>query len=79
VGGHLDTVADGVTGLLVPPRDPGALADRIRYLLADPELRRALGAAAAARASSRYSWARIAAETEAVYSGLRLDRKVSAR
>jgi glycosyltransferase involved in cell wall biosynthesis len=36
VGGHLDTVADGVTGLLVPPRDPGQLADRIRYLLAGP-------------------------------------------
>ncbi len=79
VGGHLDTVADGVTGLLVPPRDPGALADRIRYLLADPERRRVLGAAAAARARSRYSWARIAAETEAVYAGLRLGRAVSAR
>ncbi|HLI40744.1 MAG TPA: glycosyltransferase [Streptosporangiaceae bacterium] len=79
VGGHLDTVADGVTGLLVPPRDPGALAGRIRYLLADPGRRRVLGAAAAARARSRYSWARIAAEAEAVYAGLRLGQAVSAR
>ncbi len=87
VGGHLDTVADGVTGLLVPPRDPGQLADRIRYLLADPARGRALGAAAAARTRPRYSWARIAAETEAIYAGLRQgrpedrpeDRTVSAR
>jgi glycosyltransferase involved in cell wall biosynthesis len=83
VGGHLDTVTDGVTGLLVPPRDPDRLASRIRDLLADPARRRALGAAAAARARSRYSWARIAAETEAIYAGLRQgraeDRAVSAR
>lgn len=78
VGGHLDTVADGVTGLLVPPRDPGTLAGRIRCLLADPARRRALGAAAAARARSRYSWARIAAETEAIYAGVRLGRTVGA-
>ena len=71
VGGHLDTVADGVTGLLVPPRDPDALADRLRYLLADPARCRELGLAGAARARSGYSWARIAAETEAVYTGLR--------
>ena len=83
VGGHLDTVADGVTGLLVPPRDPGRLADRIRYLLADPARRRALGAAAAAQVRSRYSWAQVAAETEAIYAGLRQghaeDQTVSAR
>jgi D-inositol-3-phosphate glycosyltransferase len=83
VGGHLDTMADGVTGLLVPPRDPGRLADRIRYLLADPARRRTLGAAAAARVRSRYSWAQVAAETEAIYAGLRQgqaeDQTVSAR
>jgi D-inositol-3-phosphate glycosyltransferase len=78
VGGHLDTVTDGVTGLLVPPGEPAALADSIRYLLADPARRRALGAAAAARARSRYSWAQIAAETEAVYAGVRLGRTVNA-
>jgi D-inositol-3-phosphate glycosyltransferase len=83
VGGHLDTVADGVTGLLVPPRDPEQLAGRIRCLLADPARRRALGAAAAARVRSRYSWAQVAAETEAIYAGLRQgraeDRTVSTR
>jgi glycosyltransferase involved in cell wall biosynthesis len=67
VGGHLDTVIDGVTGLHVPPRAPGALAGRLRRLLTDPRLGRSLGAAAAEHARDRYPWSRIAAETEAVY------------
>jgi D-inositol-3-phosphate glycosyltransferase len=75
VGGHLDTIADGVTGLLVPPRDIEALAGALSGLLSQPERLRALGAAGAARAP-RYSWDRIAAETEAVYSCLRQDRIV---
>jgi D-inositol-3-phosphate glycosyltransferase len=79
VGGHLDTVADGVTGLLVPPRDPAALAGCLSRLLAEPQWRRELGAAGAEWARARYSWDRIAAETEAVYACLRQDRIVSAR
>jgi D-inositol-3-phosphate glycosyltransferase len=68
VGGHLDTVVDGVTGLHVPPRVPSALAGRLRRLLTDPRLGATLGAAAARRARERYAWSRIAAETEAVYN-----------
>jgi glycosyltransferase involved in cell wall biosynthesis len=69
VGGHLDTVADGVTGLHVPPRvPPGTLAGRLRRLLADPRLGPSLGAAGAARVRERYTWSRVAAETEAVYT-----------
>ena len=68
VGGHLDTVVDGVTGLHVPPLVPSALAGRLRRLLTDPRLGPALGAAAAARVRERYSWTRVAAETEAVYN-----------
>jgi glycosyltransferase involved in cell wall biosynthesis len=67
VGGHLDTVVDGVTGLYVPPLVPSALAGRLRRLLTDPRLGPSLAAAAAVRARERYSWNRIAAETEAVY------------
>ncbi|GAA1879516.1 glycosyltransferase [Actinomadura bangladeshensis] len=67
VGGHLDTVVDGVTGTLVPPRDPEAAAGAIRALLDDPAKRDAMGAAAAARARDRYSWARVAADTAEVY------------
>jgi D-inositol-3-phosphate glycosyltransferase len=78
VGGHLDTVEDGVTGRLVPPRDHGALAAALSPLLADHGLRRRLGAAAA-RAAARYCWDTIAAETEAVYAAVRQERKVAAR
>ncbi|WP_308209938.1 glycosyltransferase [Actinomadura madurae] len=67
VGGHLDTVADGVTGALVPPRDPEGAAAAIRALLDDPAARAAMGFASAGRARERYSWARVAAGTAEAY------------
>jgi D-inositol-3-phosphate glycosyltransferase len=67
VGGHVDAVVDGTTGLLIPPGRPALLAQRIRQLLAHPILIEAYGVAAADRARSRYSWDRIADETLAVY------------
>jgi glycosyltransferase involved in cell wall biosynthesis len=67
VGGHLDTVVDGRTGVLVPARDAGALAQRLRELLADPARLTAIGSAAAARAHARYGWDRIADDTERLY------------
>jgi D-inositol-3-phosphate glycosyltransferase len=66
-GGHVDAVVDGTTGILIPPGRPALLAQRIRQLLAHPMLLEAYGVAAADRATSRYSWDRIAAETLAVY------------
>jgi D-inositol-3-phosphate glycosyltransferase len=70
VGGHTDTVQDGVTGALVPPRDPGALSQVVADLLSRPDLAR-YGAAAAGRVRARYSWERIAHETAAVYEQVR--------
>jgi glycosyltransferase involved in cell wall biosynthesis len=67
VGGHVDAVVDGTTGILIPPGRPALLAERIRQLLAHPVLIEAYGVAAADRARSRYSWDRIADETLAVY------------
>jgi len=66
VGGMLDTVVDGVTGLLVPAQDPTALAASMRHLLGDPPRRRAMGAAGTRRARL-YSWRRVAAATQRVY------------
>lgn len=70
VGGLTDTVLDGVTGVLVPPKDPDALADALRPLLEDRELRRTLGRNGLLRAGSRYSWPRIAHRTAEVYGRL---------
>src|SRR6185437_12034339 len=67
VGGHMDAVVDGTTGIIVPPDRPAVLAQRIRQLLAHPMLIEAYGVAAADRVRSRYSWDRIAGETLAVY------------
>jgi glycosyltransferase involved in cell wall biosynthesis len=68
VGGHLDTVVDGTTGLLVNPGQPRALARRIRKLLANPMLLEGFGIASADRAQARYSWERIGRETIALYT-----------
>jgi glycosyltransferase involved in cell wall biosynthesis len=67
VGGHLDTVIDRTTGVLVPPGRPALLAQQIRQLLAHPMMLEAYSVAAADRAQSRFSWDRIAQETLAVY------------
>ena len=50
VGGALDAVRDGETGLLVDPTDPAAVADALADLLGDPERAQALGPAGAERA-----------------------------
>jgi glycosyltransferase involved in cell wall biosynthesis len=57
VGGLLDAVEDGVTGVLVEPGDPGALRAALDELLADPDLRRRLGEAGRRRVIERLGWA----------------------
>lgn len=70
VGGLIDTVVDRVTGLHVPPRDPEAIAAALEQILDHPEDAAALGRAGRRRVSTRYSWDRVAEETERVYSSL---------
>jgi glycosyltransferase involved in cell wall biosynthesis len=67
VGGQIDSVVDGVTGVHVPPRRPVRLAEALCELLADPRRRAALGAAGAHRARSRFGWDAIAAATLDAY------------
>jgi glycosyltransferase involved in cell wall biosynthesis len=55
VGGLVDAVEDGVTGVLVPPRDVAALRAAIEALLADGARRAALGRAARDRAAGTYA------------------------
>ncbi|BCW17842.1 glycosyltransferase [Pseudarthrobacter enclensis] len=67
VGGLRDTVVDHATGLHVPPRDPEAIASALAMLLGNPDLRAELGDAGQRRARARYSWDRVAAESEKAY------------
>ena len=67
VGGLMDAVEDGVTGLLVPPRDPTALRKAIERLFADPELRRRLGEAGRVKARTELSWEAATKATIAAY------------
>jgi glycosyltransferase involved in cell wall biosynthesis len=54
VGGTPEVVVDGETGLLVPPRDPGALADAIGKFLEDPAMRDAFGRTGRARVETHF-------------------------
>jgi glycosyltransferase involved in cell wall biosynthesis len=67
VGGLVDAVEDGVTGLLVPPRDSTALRAAIERLFADRALRDRLGQTARVRALERFSWDAATRATIAVY------------
>jgi glycosyltransferase involved in cell wall biosynthesis len=67
VGGLPEIVDDGVTGVLVPPGDPGRLADAIQQLASDPARRAAMGAAGRMRALARFSQDRCTDAVEDLY------------
>ena len=73
-GGARRLVEDGVSGRVVPQRDPVALARAVRELAADPELRRAMGRRNAERARAK-DWRAVAAEVETVYREALADRR----
>jgi alpha-maltose-1-phosphate synthase len=69
-GGIPEVVADGETGLLVPPGDAEALAAALNAVLRDPERARAMGQAGRKRAIAEFGWPAIAAQTAALYAEL---------
>ena len=70
VGGNPEAVVDGVTGRLVPPRDPKALASAMAEILADPVKGSSMGEAGRQRATVQFSLGRMVAEVEAMYESL---------
>ncbi|MCY1138518.1 glycosyltransferase [Actinoplanes sp. Pm04-4] len=70
VGGLADTVVDGVTGDLVPPRDPARLGVALRRLASDEVRRLSYAAAAVDRALHSYAWPRIADRLAQVYASV---------
>ncbi|MFC7402368.1 glycosyltransferase [Citricoccus sp. GCM10030269] len=67
VGGLLDSIDDGTTGLLVPPRDVDATAAAIRRLAEDPALAARMGEAGRERVQRLFNWERAAVLTEEAY------------
>lgn len=67
VGGLLDLVVEGETGILVPPRDVSALRSALERLLADPDLRRRFGEAGRERVRRHFSWEAATAATLEAY------------
>jgi glycosyltransferase involved in cell wall biosynthesis len=70
IGGAGEILRQGETGLLVPPRDPARLAEAILSLLDDPDRARAMGRLGARDVAERFTPARLAAETLAVYASV---------
>ncbi len=76
VGGVPDVVRHGENGLLVPPRDPEALAEAVETMVRDPALRARLGAAASQAVYPRYDGARLIDDVQRLYAEL-LDARVT--
>ncbi|HEY7143014.1 MAG TPA: glycogen synthase [Streptosporangiaceae bacterium] len=70
VGGIPEVVADGETGLLVPPGDPGELAEAVNALIRDPARAAAMGRLGRDRAIAEFGWSAVAAQTAALYGEL---------
>ena len=75
-GGIPEAVQDGITGLLVPPRDPQALADAVRYLLCHPEHGKALGRAGRQRVEHSFTVEQMVCSTLEVYERVLADAPV---
>ena len=67
VGGIRYSVADGVTGVLVPPRNPDALGERLAELLRDPARLRELGRNGVRRVNAQFTWRRVARSIGGLY------------
>ena len=67
VGGIKWSVAEGETGLLVPPKDPEALSESLARLLRDGPTRERMGRAARRRVEELFTWERVAASAEAAF------------
>jgi len=75
--GALPEVVGTDGGVLVPPDDPGALAQAIEHLVTAPDARRALGAQARARVERLYAWPRVAERTVEAYRAMLAGRQAA--
>ena len=73
VGALSEMISEGQEGLLVPPRDPEALAAAMERVAMDEHARCAMGERSAALARSRFSLDRLRADLTSVYSAIAMD------
>ncbi|HEY8881372.1 MAG TPA: glycosyltransferase family 1 protein [Roseateles sp.] len=76
VGGIQHTVIDGLTGYLVPPNDPEALAQRLEDLRCIPELGRLMGRAGRVRVSHEFTWESVADRLATIYARVARRRRL---
>jgi glycosyltransferase involved in cell wall biosynthesis len=62
-----EIIDDGVTGFLVPPNDPAAIRERIRFFLDRPDVAQAMGSAGRERVLSEFTWDRVASRCLQAY------------
>jgi L-malate glycosyltransferase len=70
VGGNAEAVRDRLTGFIIPPEDPGALADAMIRLLEDPVAARRMGAAGKEVAAAHFTTNAMMTRIKATYDGL---------
>jgi D-inositol-3-phosphate glycosyltransferase len=76
VGGIQYSVSNGVTGLLVPPNDPAALAAKLTELYENPALARAMGRAGIKRARQMFTWEQVTQQLVDVYESVRQPQSI---
>ena len=74
IEGHPELILEGETGLLVPPRNPDALAQAILRMLENPTRAKAMARAGRKRVEAHFSMAQKVQRTEALYERLRAAR-----
>ncbi|MFH0835969.1 MAG: glycosyltransferase family 4 protein [Candidatus Micrarchaeota archaeon] len=70
VGGIPEIVEEGKQGFLVEPRNPSALAEKIKLVLGDSRMARKMGAAGRKRVENNFTWDHTAAAYERIYNSL---------
>lgn len=78
VGGIKNTVIDGVTGFLIPSRDPQAVAERLAALQQDPLLAARMGEQGLQRAYQHYTWRIVARQAAAIYAAVLQEQRLGA-
>src|SRR5690606_34572202 len=71
VGGIKYSVIDGKTGMLIPPKEPEILAERMRLLINNPQIRTAMSEAAIEHVNQNFTWSKVASDIDAIYRSIR--------